>query len=549
MLHRLASSSPVAVALIFLAACGSAPTRPTASPKVPIFDGLGTITWPMSTKNALAQAYFDQGLRLSYAFNHAEAIESFDEAARLDPGFAMPHWGKALALGPNLNQPMSPEHEKSAREAIAKADTMKAGTTVKEQKLIDALVARYTEGGDRAALDKAYAQTMAQLTAEHFTDPEIATLAVAAFMETTPWNYWGRDGKPNPGIADTQALAEKSLQQWPGHAGLIHYYIHLVEASDHAAGAERYADRLPRLMPGAGHMVHMPAHIYFRTGRYADAVRVNLDAIKADESYIAQRKAHGLYADEYYTHNIHFLWAAATLEGRGAMAVEAGAKSTGKACCVGKMLTKGDLATTGLLALVRFGKWDQVLAKELPTGPAGATQYAIAIHHYARALALAAKGQLDDAAKALAALRAIQAGDALSKEMVNFSPAVDVVKIAGNIVEADLAARQKRHDAAIGLLREAVAIEDTLAYTEPPTWHHPVRQILGAIQLEAGKPADAEKSYEEDLKKWPNNGWSLFGLAQSLRAQDKMEAAAVAESRFKTAWQRSDVKLTASVIR
>jgi len=531
--------------MLALAGCGTTAGKPQAKAIAPLFEGLGNHSMPVSTKDARAQQYFDQGLALTYAFNHAEAVLSFKEAARLDPALAMAHFGEALALGPNINQPLSPEHEAQAKQAIVKAQSLLAGATAKEKALIEALAGRYGQG-ERAGLDTAYAEKMRQLAAEFPDDADIATLAVAAFMETTPWNYWGKGSQPNPGVADIQAFAETTLNKWPSHAGAIHYYIHLIEASDHAGKAERYADRLGQLMPGAGHMVHMASHIYFRVGRYADAVRVNLDAIAADERYMAQQHAHGLYPKEYYAHNIHFLWAAATLDGRGAMALEASKKSTGKACCVGKMLAKDDLQTTATLALVRFGKWDDILA--LPK-PAAEARYATAINHYARGVALAVKGDLDGAAKELAALRAIQTSDALKPVQINFSPGADVVKLAGNIVEAEIAARKKNYGDAIRLLTEAAAIEDTLAYMEPPTWHHPVRQILGAIQLEAGKPADAEQTYRDDLRKWPENGWSLTGLVQALRAQNKTDIANATEGRLRKAWGRADVKLTGSVIR
>ncbi len=517
-------------------------------PLAPKLEGLGTLSHAVTTDSEQAQGFFDQGLRLTYAFNHAEALRAFQEAARLDPDCAMAYWGQALALGPNINQPLSSEANENALKAIQKAMELRSGCSESERAYIEALAPRFSTDpeADRAELDAAYARAMGGVSARFPDDDDAATLHAASRMETQPWAYWMPDGSPKPATTLALEALEAVLDRSPDHPGAIHYYIHLVEASPNPDRAVPHAERLASLMPGAGHIVHMPSHIYIRVGRYDDASDSNVKAVAADERYLTQCHAQGLYPNEYYPHNMHFLWAASTMEGRSDLAIRSAGDVTGKSCCVGSMLSAEDLASTALLALVRFGRWEDVLNQPRPADEA---HYALALWHHARALAFAAKGQLTEADSELALLEAIAADEERGAMMINFSPASEVLVIATRIVRAEIAAGRGDHAAAIGLLREAVGFQDRLAYMEPPTWHYPVRQSLGAVLLEAGRPAEAEAVYRVDLREWRENGWSLFGLLQSLRAQGRSEEAREVERRFQDAWQHADVVLTSSVFR
>jgi len=532
------------LALALLAACAG-----TRSKLAPRLEGLGTHTLPVSTRDAGAQQFFDQGLRLSYAFNHAEARRAFQEAQRLDADCAMAHWGEALALGPNINAPMSPEAEQDARRAIARARARSASASELERGLIAALETRFAEGSERATADAAYLTAMVQLAARHPEHADIGTLRVAAFMETRPWDYWSQAGEPRPGTLDALKSIEHTLARHPNHAGAIHYYIHLVEAARPEL-AVAAADRLGPLMPGAGHMVHMPSHIYMRVGRYADASRANVEAIAADEDYLAQCSAQGLYPAMYYPHNIHFLWSAATMEGRSELALASALKVRdtvrGGGCCAASELSGQDWLSTLLFAQVRFGRWSEVLATP---EPAAEQRYARALWHYARGLAHSAQTREAEAARELAALRELAQHESLAEATINFSPARSVLSIAELSLSAEIDARRGATDSAVAALRRAAELEDGLRYMEPPTWHLPVRQHLGAILLEAGRAAEAEAAYLEDLADWRENGWSLFGLWQSLAAQGKTEAATDAARRYRAAWTAADFPITGSVVR
>jgi tetratricopeptide (TPR) repeat protein len=515
----------------------------------PELSGLGTLHVPISTTVPRAQRFFDQGMRLLYAFNHAEAIRAFREAARLDPSLAMAYWGQALALGPNLNAPMTAENGRAAYAAIQAAHAAAARrATPRERALIDALEARYApEGaGDRQALDRAYAAAMQKVSAEYPQDPDVQTLYVDAVMNTMPWDYWHKDGTAKPETTRILDIIERTIAQYPDHAGALHYHIHLVEASNDPDRAERTADRLGPLMPAAGHMVHMPAHIYIRVGRYADAAEANVRAILADEDYLAQCQAQGLYPVSYYPHNLHFLWAAATLEGRAAVAVDAARKVAEKVPHhhAGALAWTADFPVTPMLAYARFGRWQEMLTEPKP--PAH-EPYAIGIWHYGRGLAFVARGQLERAATELAAVKTTTTHEAFATTLKDL-PLLTNLQIASRMLEGELKLREGDAAAAIAVLGEAVTIEDGLPYAEPPIWHHPPRQVLGAILLEAGQPAAAEVVYREDLKRFRENGWSLFGLRESLRAQQRERDAAEVQRRFERAWARADITLTSSRI-
>jgi tetratricopeptide (TPR) repeat protein len=523
------------------------------TPTAPLLEGLGDHDMAVTTKLVESQEYFDQGLALCYAFNHAEALRSFREARRRDPSCAMASWGEALALGPNINAAMTPENETLARKAILEANTRSGNCTPRELALIEALTVRFDPsvgGADPVARNLAYRDAMARAAGRFPEDADVCTLAVAAFMETTPWNYWNKDGSPVDGTEHAVGALEAVLARHPNHAGAIHYYIHLVEASKNPARAEPYADRLAALMPGAGHIVHMPSHIYMRVGRYADAANSNVSAIMADEQYLSQCHAQGLYPVGYYPHNIHFLWAAATMQGRSEAALDAAERVakevSGVTCCAMSELSAEDQSSTPLYTLVRFGKWREVLAVRRP---AQDRKFATAMWHYARGLAFAATNDRSAALRELESLRALAADSELAALTLNMDTAGDVLPIAENCLAAEVAAKFGDLDAAIGHYEQAVAAQDKLKYMEPATWHYPVRQSLGALLLEAQRFEDAEAVYLADLAEWPENGWSLFGLAIAQKGQIKMGTSRETEARHARAFEEADVKLKASVFR
>jgi len=525
-----------------------APFAPATEALAPELSGLGTLHVPVSTATPRAQRFFDQGMRLLYAFNHAESIRAFGEAARLDPSLAMAYWGQALALGPNLNAPMTRDNGRAAYAAIQAARVAAPRVTPRERSLIEALASRYApEGaGDRPALDRAYAAAMQNVAGQYPDDPDIQTLYADAAMNTMPWDYWQKDGTAKPETARILDMLERTIARYPDHVGALHYHIHLVEASNDPDRAERSADRLGPLMPAAGHMVHMPAHIYIRVGRYADAAAANERAIVADEDYLAQCQAQGLYPVSYYPHNLHFLWAAATFEGRGAVAIDAARKVAAKVPHhhAGALAWTADFPVTPMLAYTRFGRWQDVLTEPKPPSH---EPYAIGIWHYGRGLAFVARGQLDRAGDELTAVKATMKHEAFATTLKDL-PLLTNLQIGSRILEGELRMRQGDAGGAIELLREAVTIEDGMPYSEPPVWHHPPRQILGAVLLEAGRAADAEAVYREDLQRFRENGWSLFGLRESLRAQRRRHEADDVQRRFERAWTRADITLTSSRI-
>jgi pimeloyl-ACP methyl ester carboxylesterase/tetratricopeptide (TPR) repeat protein len=542
------------IAAVFLLVSGVVVTGSTlrahdgTTPLAPELSGLGTLHVPVTTHVPAAQRFFDQGMRLLYAFNHAESIRAFREAGRLDPRLAMAHWGHALALGPNLNAPMSEDNGRRAYAAIQRALALAPSSSARERALIEALARRYAPDGtgDRAALNRAYAAVMVEAAARYPDDPDVQTLSADATMNTMPWDYWQKDGSAKPDTVRTLDLLERVLSRHPDHVGALHYHIHLLEASSDPDRAEPSADRLGSLMPAAGHMVHMPAHIYLRVGRYADAAEANVRAIAADEDYLAQCQAQGLYPVSYYPHNLHFLWAAATLEGRRAVAVDAARQVAAKVPHhhAGAVAWTADFPVTPMLAYARFGLWQEALTE--PSPPAS-QPYAIGIWHYARGLGFVARGQLDRADTEWTALVAVMRHEAFATALKDL-PLLGNLQIAVRLLEAEIAMRRGHAERALALAREAVALEDAIPYNEPPVWHQPPRQVLGALLLEAGKAADAERVYREDLTRFRENGWSLFGLARSLEAQRKSSEAADVTRRFEKAWARADVRLISSRI-
>ena len=514
----------------------------------PRLQNLGNHQFPVTTSSARAQLFISQAMMLTYGFNHAEATRSFREAARLDPNCAMAYWGMALVLGPNINMAMAPESEPKAYELLQKAMALKQNISERERAFIDALAKRYTgePSADRGAQDRAYSAAMRELHQRYPDDLDAATLYAESVMDLRPWNYWTRDMQPYPETKEVMRVLESVLARNPNHPGAIHLYIHAVEYARPAL-AEAGAERLWKLAPGAGHLVHMPSHIFRRIGRYSDASQSNQDAIAADEDYIVQCRAQGVYPLAYYPHNIHFLWDSATMEGRRQVSLEAARKSATSipADAWREVPLLHQFLVAPLFAYTRFGEWEAILNEARPPQD---SLFWTGVWHYARGLAFTATGKLDEANRELEHLRSLAAQESLIGYRVTFSRngAQPILEIATEVLAGELAAKHGYYDLAVARLHRAALLEDNLIYNEPPDWHVPVRQSLGAVLLAAGRPAEAEAVYWQDLSQNRENGWSLFGLAQSLRAQGKTEQAALIETRFRKAWKQADVTLTAS---
>lgn len=514
----------------------------------PRLQNLGFHKFPVTTSSERAQLFINQGLMLTYGFNHAEAGRSFREAARLDPKCAMAYWGMALVLGPNINMAMAPEKEPQAYEMIQKAIALKNNASERERAYIDALAKRYSGENkpNRSVLDRAYREAMRELHNRYPDDLDAATLYAEAVMDLRPWNYWTRDMQPYPETEEVIRVLESVLASNPNHPGAIHLYIHTVELARPDL-AEAAAERLWKLSPGAGHLVHMPSHIFRRIGRYADASKSNEDAIAADEDYITQCRAQGVYPLAYYPHNIHFLWDSATMEGRRQVAIEAARKASSSipSGAWRDVPLLHQFLVAPLFAYTRFGEWDSILSEPRPPDD---SLFWTGVWHYARGLAFTAKEKLGDANEELDSLQRIAAQKSLDGYRVTFSRngAKAILNIAIEVLAGELAAKRGDYDNAIARLHRGILLEDNLIYNEPPDWHVPVRQSLGAVLLDAERFAEAEAIYWQDLNRNRENGWSLFGLMQSLRAQGKEKHAAMIEKRFRKAWNRADVTLTGS---
>jgi len=511
-----------------------------------LYDNLGTLHHPISTTSELAQRYFDQGLRLVYAFNHEEAIHSFEEAAKKDPTAPMPHWGIALALGPNINAAMSKEDGRRAADAIKQAAARMSAATPAERAYVDALTKRYLGAprASRAALDKAYADAMRVVWKAYPDDADAGVLFAESMMVLRPWDFWTGEGAPKPGTQEIVSTLEAVIGTHPNHPGACHYYIHAVEASREPQRALACADRLPGLMPGAGHLVHMPAHIYARVGMYHESSERNAEAARADERYLVDAHLSGDYADGYYSHNLHFLWSSLMMEGRSAEAEKA-------ATALGATITEDEAKnnrskeaylTTKLFTWIRFGHWNDLL-REPP--PQKGLHLVEGTWRLGRGMALVATGRLPGADGERQALLTLTKQFRRSKNQQDKLER-DLLKIAERLLAGQIAAQRQRHDEAIKALREATKIEDSLQGAEPPHWSLPVRHYLGPVLLLAGRAPEAETEYRTDLKWSPENGWGLFGLHQSLRAQRKDSEAAEVSGRFEKAWSHADVTLAAS---
>ena len=523
--------------------------KPSASGALaPRLQNVGTHKFSAVTScSSAAMPFMHQGLNLTYGFNHAEAGRAFAEAARLDANCAMAYWGQALVLGPNINAPMAPEEEPKALELIQRASALKSKASPAERDYIDALAVRYTgKADDRRAADQAFAGAMRALHQKYPQDQDAATIYAEALMDLRPWNYWTRDGQPYTETPDIIASLDGVIKANPQHPGALHYWIHLWEGSKTPEAAEGAADRLLPLAPAAGHLVHMPGHLFQRVGRYSDAEKANQLAIVADEDYITQCKAQGIYPLAYYPHNVHFLWFASTMNGNSKVALESARKTASSVpdAAVKEVPILQSFKLVPDYALVRFGKWDEILALPAPYD----SLFARGVRNYSRGMAFTRKGDYKAATAELSSLKKIAADPQLiaTPSSMSLNLADSVLRVAVEVLSGELAAAQKNYDTAIAHLDRAVRYHDALIYTEPDDWHYPVRHSLGAVLIEAGRAPEAETVYWEDLRRNPKNGWSLFGLAQALRAQGRNDEAKEIDAQFRKAWERSDVTLTAS---
>jgi pimeloyl-ACP methyl ester carboxylesterase len=525
----------------------SQPTAPESAAVTPLYDNLGTLEHPITTQSPVAQQYFNQGLRLTYAFNHNEAIKSFREGIKHDSTCAMCYWGVAYALGPNINLPMDTSLVKPAWEAVQLALKYSSGTTPKERAYIEALSKRYSPdpAANRAALDSAYAEAMRLVAYAYNKADDAATLYAEALMDLRPWNYWTNGGKPKaPSTLEQLAVLEKVVQRNPNHPGACHFYIHAIEASNEVRKALPCAERLVGLMPGAGHLVHMPTHVNIRLGQWELAADRNFHAVHADEQFISERKPTGVYPMAYYPHNYHMMWYALNMLGRSEEAIKAaqGVVKNVPAEVVRQAPPLEYFSPTVLYTLARFSRWDEILRQPAPEKD---LRYTTGVWHYVRGLAYTGQGRLDEAARERDSVAAI-AQATPAEAYANLNSVKSLLAIAQSHLEGELAAKQGKTAEAVKHLNRAIAGEDDLTYDEPPPWYMPIRQRLGAVLLEAGRPVQAEKAFRADLVRRPENGWSLNGLAKSLKAQGRNKEAASVEARFKKAWHKADVQISSS---
>ncbi len=514
----------------------------------PLLEDLGNWRRKITTRSPQAQRYFDQGLQLAYAFDREAAQRSFEEAARLDPDCAMCYWGAAYALGRDINVPPIPERTAAAYEAIHKALARQAHATPVERALMDAMARRYAspqpaDPAEQVKLETAYADAMRELAKRFPDDADVQALFAESLMDLHPWDYWTADGKPQPGTPEILATLEAALQRWPDHPLANHLHIHALEASPTPERALPSARRLPRSTPGAGHLVHMPAHILHRVGRYEESTEANRRAVEADDAYAAKLGTKG-FIGMYMAHNHHFQCYSAMMQGRSAESIAAARKAAAGASLEMLQAMPGFdyFLAAPMFAMARFGRWDDILKEPAPVS---GFAFEKAIWRYGRGLALAARGRLEEAGAEADSLAGTAQGIP-AEAMEGFNPTRALLAIAGDMLAGEIAAKQGRRDEAIERLRSAVEGEDALRYDEPSDWFYPTRHSLGAVLLQAGRAREAEAVYREDLKRNPGNGWALFGLARSLRAQRKDAAAAKVEAQFRRAWKDADVTLMAS---
>lgn len=513
-----------------------------------LYSGFGNYNRQVTTNSRAAQKWFDQGMQLLYGFNHDEAIRSFREAARLDPDCAMAWWGVSYAHGLHINNPaMTDEQSLNGYEAATKAIAALNNETPVERALVRAVATRYAWPApeDRRALDEAYAAAMEQAWRDHPDDADVAALFAESLMNLQPWDYWTPTGEPKGRIETIVATLERAMEIDPYHPGANHFYIHAVEASRTPDRAVEAATRLANLVPGSGHLVHMPSHIWIRVGRYADAADANVRAITADKAYFKKAPPPRFY-NLYYVHNVHFLAYASMFEGRYEAAMNA-ARQLDREVPMDFLRAFAPLADgitpVAWHVMVRFGKWEDILKEP------EAEEFRMisrATRLYARTVALAALGRVEEARSEMQAFDAFVEANITDEWFIGNNPARTALGIARKMMEGEILYREGELDAAFALLREAVADEETLVYDEPPGWMQPIRHALGALLLESGRAADAEDVYRADLQRHPENGWSLLGLRNALNAQKRTDEAHAVAERLAKAWTRADVSPTAS---
>jgi tetratricopeptide (TPR) repeat protein len=517
-----------------------------AAKPVTMMTGLGDLHHPVSTTNAAAQGFFDQGLRLIYAFNHDEAARSFQQAAALDPKLAMAYWGIAEAVGPNYNDPASEDRFQRAHEAIQKAVDLSGNASDAERGYILAMAKRFP-ADPKSDLRKAaedYRDAMREVVKNHPDDLDAATLFAESGMNLHPWGLWRQDGTPAEGTEEIVATLESVIRRDPNHLGALHYYIHTVEASNSPERALAAANRLAALAPGAGHIVHMPAHIYIRTGDYAAAVKTNEEAAAVDRAYIKSSGVQGIYPMMYYSHNLHFIAMCSAMVGDYSEAHKAAEMLAAHvAPSVKDMPPLEGFMTIPMAVNVRFHKWDEILAIKAPDPEMKTTT---GFWHFARGMALAGKGKISEAEaeyKIVAEAEKATPPDAIFQMPIN-NKTKDILRIAENVLGAQVALAKKDNTSAVSMLREAVAVQDTLKYDEPQDWFFPVRESLGGVFLMSGDAKGAEQVFREDLAKNLRNPRSLFGLHQALKAQDRNSDAWFVEQEFRKAWKGGAAELT-----
>ncbi|HXW11040.1 MAG TPA: hypothetical protein VD737_10505 [Steroidobacteraceae bacterium] len=530
-----------------------APAVAAAPVGATLIPGLGNYAFAITTSKPEAQRWFNQALMLTFGFNHDAAERSYLKAAEIDPDCAMCWWGASLVLGPHVNAAMDPADNPKAWQRLQRAMALAPKASVRERAYIKALEARYAREApeDRRSLDEAYAKATGELVRERPEDLDAKVFHAEALMDLQPWDYYDEDLKPKGGTAKVVSLLEEVMKKNPDHAGALHLYVHAVEASADPHRGVVAADKLRTLIPGSGHLVHMPAHIYARVGRWNDAVVANQVAIKADNEYLAMCRGNykGVYPLGYVPHNPHFLWFAASMSGESKIAQDA-ARMTAERVNLPELMREPGFAglqhywLTPWFDDVRFGRWDAIRER---ANPAADLPYVTAIWHYAQGMAAVRTNRLDDARKHHEALAKLSADPLMDTLLVwDRYPLAHSARIAERVVAGEIALAQGDEDVAIRALEDAVKIEGKIPYDEPPGWHAPVRQTLGAVLLQAGRAADAEQVYREELRRNPVNGWSLKGLALSLEAQGKREDAARVAKDYATAWQHADVQLVAS---
>ncbi len=524
----------------------------TSSKKAPLFKGLDGINFKITTKSEESRDYFNQGMMLSYGFNHAEAARSFYEAARLDSTCAMCHWGYAYVLGPNYNAGMEPDNFQRAYEAAGNAKKFSEGCSQKEKDLIRALTTRYSIDATvkRSVLDSTYASEMRKVYEKYPKDVDIAALFAESLMDLHPWDLFSSDGAARPWTPEILAVIESSLRSAPSHAGLNHFYIHAVEMSNEAGKALPSAQLLDELVPGSGHLLHMPSHTYIRTGRYHEGVVSNMNAVKADSTYTTACHAFGSYPLTLYPHNYHFLAACATLGGESRNAM-IGAYQT-KAHAYKKLLlhtgytTLQHFYTIPLFVQVKLGLWNEI--RNTPE-PDADLKYPRIIWNYAQGMSALAQNKDKKAGRYLKAINSIMQDTSLKNMTIwGVNSLMDICRIASHSLDGEIHAKKGDPEGAVRLLESAMAIEDQLKYQEPPDWFFSVRHNLGAVLIESGKYSEAVKVYNQDLVIYPENGWALVGLMNAYNKLGEKSNYENSKRRFEQAWKHADITIVSSRI-